>query len=422
MPRPLSGVRVLDLSRVLAGPWAGQILADLGAEVIKVERPGRGDDTRAWGPPYLRDASGARTSESAYYLCANRGKRSVEIDIANPKGQDLVHRLADRSDVLIENFKVGGLAKYHLDYPSLSATNPRLIYCSITGFGQTGPWRNRPGYDFMIQGTAGLMSVTGQPDDAQGAGPVKVGVAVSDLLTGLYSVIAIQAILLERATTGKGKHIDMALFDVQAACLANQALNYLTSGLSPTRLGNAHPNIVPYEVFPTLDGHIILAVGNDTQFAQFCALVKQPQWAQDRRFATNAQRIENRVELARLIAAETKKRTSSLWLADLERAGVPCGPINTVAQALNHPQAVARDLVYTVGHPLSDACPQVALPIKVGDTRLGADNPPPTLGQHTHEVLSQLLELDSRTLAALVKDAVIGPLHVDDEAKRRRSR
>ncbi|MDG6403617.1 CaiB/BaiF CoA-transferase family protein, partial [Pseudomonas quasicaspiana] len=293
----LSHIRVLDLSRVLAGPWAGQILADLGAEVIKVERPGSGDDTRAWGPPFLRDAQGESTSEAAYYLSANRNKQSVTIDFTMPEGQKLVRELAAKSDIVIENFKVGGLAAYGLDYASLSAINPGLIYCSITGFGQTGPYAKRAGYDFMIQGLGGLMSLTGRADDQEGAGPVKVGVALTDVMTGVYSSTAILAALAHRDQSGLGQHIDMALLDVQVACLANQALNYLTTGIAPTRLGNAHPNIVPYQDFPTADGDFILTVGNDGQFRKFAEVAGQAQWADDPRFLTNKLRVANRAEL-----------------------------------------------------------------------------------------------------------------------------
>ncbi len=410
MAGPLCGLRVLDLSRVLAGPWAGQILADLGAQVIKVERPGCGDDTRAWGPPYLVDDAGHKTSESAYFLSANRGKKSVEIDIATSRGQHLVRALAAKSDVLIENFKVGGLARYKLDYDQLVRLNPRLVYCSITGFGQTGPDRDKAGYDFMIQGMSGLMSITGLADGVPGGGPVKVGVAVSDILTALYAVIAIQAVLSERQRTGVGKHIDMALFDVQLACLANQAMNYLTTGQAPQRLGNAHPNIVPYEVFPTRDGHIILAVGNDRQFARFCAVAGNSQWAEDARFATNAQRIANRSALIPVIARATIALNTADWLDRLAAAGVPCGPIHDIAQALQHPQAQARNLVYTLPHGLTAKCPQLALPIKIDHETPGAATAPPTLGQHTREVLADILDLDADAIAALSRAGTIGPL------------
>ncbi len=338
----LSHIRVLDLSRVLAGPWAGQILADLGADVIKVERPGCGDDTRSWGPPFLRDAAGQNTTEAAYYLSANRNKQSVTIDFTHPEGQKLVRDLAAKSDIVIENFKVGGLAAYGLDYPSLKAINPRLIYCSITGFGQSGPYAKRPGYDFMIQALGGLMSLTGLPEGEEGAGPVKVGVALTDILTGLYSTTAILAALAHRDQSGVGQCIDMALLDVQVACLANQAMNYLTTGVSPGRLGNAHPNIVPYQSFPTADGDLILTIGNDRQFRKFADVAGQSQWADDPRFLTNNQRVAHRAELIPLIRQVTVFRNTAQWVSDLEAAGVPCGPVNDLAQVFADPQVVAR--------------------------------------------------------------------------------
>jgi len=397
----LSHLRVLDLSRVLAGPWSGQILADLGADVIKVERPGAGDDTRAWGPPFLKDAYGENTSEAAYYLSANRNKRSVTIDFTQPEGQRLVRELAARSDIVIENFKVGGLAAYGLDYTSLKAVNPRLIYCSITGFGQTGPYAKRAGYDFMIQGLGGLMSLTGRPEGEAGAGPVKVGVALTDILTGLYSTVAILAALAHRDQAGVGQHIDMALLDVQVACLANQAMNYLTTGNAPRRLGNAHPNIVPYQDFPTADGDFILTVGNDGQFRKFAEVAGQPQWADDPRFATNKQRVANRAELIPLIRQATVFKTTAEWVAQLELAGVPCGPINDLAQMFQDPQVLARGLALSIPHPLAGSVPQVASPIRLSETPVEYRQAPPLLGEHTEAVLSELLGLDEQAVRQL---------------------
>ncbi|HEK1688631.1 TPA: CoA transferase [Pseudomonas putida] len=403
----LSHLRVLDLSRVLAGPWSGQILADLGADVIKVERPDSGDDTRAWGPPFLRDARGENTSEAAYYLSANRNKRSVTIDFTQPEGQRLVRELAAKSDIVIENFKVGGLASYGLDYQRLRAVNPRLIYCSITGFGQTGPYAKRAGYDFMIQGLGGLMSLTGRPEGEQGAGPMKVGVALTDILTGLYSTVAILAALAHRDQSGEGQHIDMALLDVQVACLANQAMNYLTTGTSPKRLGNAHPNIVPYQDFPTADGDFILTVGNDGQFRKFAEVAGQPQWADDPRFATNKQRVAHRAELIPLIRQATVFKTTAEWVAELERAGVPCGPINDLAQMFQDPQVVARGLRVDVPHPLAGSVPQVASPIRLSETPVEYRRAPPLLGEHTEVVLMDVLGLDAGAVQVLRSAGVL---------------
>ncbi|CAM3798013.1 CaiB/BaiF CoA-transferase family protein [Pseudomonas wadenswilerensis] len=397
----LSHLRVLDLSRVLAGPWSGQILADLGAEVIKVERPGSGDDTRAWGPPFLKDAYGENTSEAAYYLAANRNKRSLTIDFTQPEGQRLVRELAAKSDVLIENFKVGGLAAYGLDYESLKAINPRLVYCSVTGFGQTGPYAKRAGYDFMIQGLGGLMSLTGRPEGEEGAGPVKVGVALTDILTGLYSTVAILAALAHRDRDGGGQHIDMALLDVQVACLANQAMNYLTTGTPPRRLGNAHPNIVPYQDFPTADGDFILTVGNDGQFRKFAEVAGQPQWADDPRFTTNKQRVANRAELIPLIRQATVFKTTAEWVAQLERAGVPCGPINDLAQMFADPQVKARGLAIEMPHPLAGQVPQVASPIRLSETPVEYRHAPPLLGEHTEQILGEVLGLAASEIERL---------------------
>lgn len=407
MAGALSHIRVLDLSRVLAGPWSGQILADLGAEVIKVERPGSGDDTRAWGPPYLKGADGRDTSEAAYFLSANRNKQSVTIDFTRPEGQKLVRELAMKSDILIENFKVGGLAAYGLDYESLKAINPRLIYCSITGFGQFGPYAKRAGYDFMIQGLGGLMSITGRSDQEEGAGPVKVGVALTDILTGLYSSVAMLAALASREISGKGQHIDMALLDVQVACLANQAMNYLTTGNPPRRLGNAHPNIVPYQDFPTADGDFILTVGNDSQFRKFCEVAGHREWADDPRFTTNKARVAHRAELIPMIRQATVFKTTAEWVAALEEVGVPCGPINDLAAVFADPQVQARGLRVELHHPLAGVVPQVASPLRLSDTPVEYRMPPPLLGEHTLEVLQRVLGLAAGQVDALRKAEVI---------------
>ncbi len=397
----LSHLRVLDLSRVLAGPWAGQILADLGADVIKIERPGNGDDTRAWGPPFLKGVDGTNTSEAAYYLSANRNKQSVTIDFTRPEGHKLIRELVAKSDIVIENFKVGGLKAYGLDYQSLQAENPRLIYCSITGFGQTGPYAKRAGYDFMIQGLGGLMSLTGRPEGEDGAGPVKVGVALTDILTGLYSTSAILAALAHRDQSGIGQHIDMALLDVQVACLANQAMNYLTTGIAPCRLGNAHPNIVPYQDFPTADGDFILTVGNDSQFRKFAEVAGQPQWADDPRFSSNKQRVAHRAELIPLIRQATVFKTTTEWVSALESAGVPCGPINDVAQVFADPQVQARGLAISLPHALGGVVPQVASPIRLSLTPVEYRRAPPLLGEHTLEVLTQVLGMKDEDVIVL---------------------
>ncbi|SEK22322.1 Crotonobetainyl-CoA:carnitine CoA-transferase CaiB [Atopomonas hussainii] len=402
----LSGIRVLDLSRVLAGPWCGQNLADLGAEVIKVERPGSGDDTRQWGPPYLKDRDGHDSREAAYFLCANRNKESLTIDFTQPEGQRLVRELAAKSDVLIENFKVGGLATYGLDYASLKAVNPKLIYCSITGFGQDGPYASRAGYDFMVQGLGGLMSLTGQPDGSEGAGPVKVGVALTDVLTGLYASIAILAALQYREREGVGQYIDTALLDVQVACLANQALNYLTTGRAPQRLGNAHPNIVPYQSFPTADGDFILTVGNDGQFRKFAQVAGKPEWADDPRFATNRARVEHRAELIPLIRQVTVFKTSAQWLSELEAVGVPCGPINDLAQVFADPQVIARGLKVEMPHAVGSV-PQVASPLRLSASPVDYRLPPPQLGEHSAQVLARVLGLSAAEIAALQGNGVV---------------
>jgi len=398
---PLSGVRVLDLSRVLAGPWAGQALADLGADVVKVERPEGGDDTRSWGPPYLRDEGGNDTRESAYFLCANRNKRSVTIDLARPEGRDVARRLAVQADVLLENFKHGGLRSYGLDSDALRELNPRLVYCSITGFGQTGPYASRAGYDFLIQGMGGLMSITGRADGEDGAGPQKVGVALTDILTGLYATIAIQAALAERERSGRGQHIDLALLDVQVACLANQASNFLAGGIVPRRMGNAHPNIVPYQDFPTADGDMILAIGNDGQFARFCEVAGHPEWAQDERFKTNPQRVAHRAQLLPLLRQATVARPTAAWIAALEPAGVPCGPINRIDEVFDDPQVRARGLRIDLPHEKAGSVPLVASPIRLSDSPVSYRRPPPRLGEHTDEVLAEWLGLSAAEIGAL---------------------
>lgn len=403
----LSHIRVLDLSRVLAGPWAGQILADLGADVIKVERPVCGDDTRSWGPPFLKDEAGENTTEAAYYLSANRNKQSVTIDFTRPEGQRLVRKLVAKSDIVIENFKVGGLAAYGLDYASLKAVNPKLIYCSITGFGQTGPYAKRAGYDFMIQGLGGLMSLTGRPDGDEGGGPVKVGVALTDILTGLYSTTAILAALAHRDQSGVGQYIDMALLDVQVACLANQAMNYLTTGVAPKRLGNAHPNIVPYQDFPTADGDFILTVGNDSQFRKFAEVAGQSQWATDPRFLTNKLRVANRGELIPLIRQATVFKTTAQWVDELEAAGVPCGPVNDLAQVFDDPQVLARGLAIELPHALGGRVAQVASPIRLSETPVEYRRAPPLLGEHTAQVLQALLGMSGDEVAALKEAGVL---------------
>jgi crotonobetainyl-CoA:carnitine CoA-transferase CaiB-like acyl-CoA transferase len=407
MAGPLTGIRVLDLSRVLAGPWATQALADLGAEVIKIEKPGEGDDTRGWGPPFLANPDGSR-GDAAYFLSCNRGKHSVCVDIANPEGQELIRGLAARSDVVVENFKVGGLAKYGLDYPGLQAVNARLIYCSITGFGQNGPYAQRAGYDFMIQGMAGIMSVTGQPDGSPGAEPMKVGVAFADIFTGLHAVIAILAALVHRQRTGEGQHLDLALLDSQVAVLANQALNYLVGGTPPARLGNAHPNIVPYQTFRTRDGYIIMAVGTDRQFREFCAIIGVPQLADDRRFANNRGRVEKRHELIPQLVAPMVARSTAEWVEAFEAAAVPCGPINTLDQVFANPQVLARGLQIGLTRDDGIQVPGVANPIQFSATPIEYDRAPPRLGDATDRVLSEMLGLGAERIGALRAAGVVG--------------
>ncbi|AOU96190.1 CaiB/BaiF CoA transferase family protein [Achromobacter ruhlandii] len=402
-PAPLTGIRVLDLTRVLAGPWCTQNLADLGAEVIKIERPGAGDDTRAWGPPYLKDAAGNDTTEAAYYLSANRNKFSVALDIASPRGAELVRELALQSDILVENFKVGGLAKYGLDYASLKEVNPRLIYCSITGFGQTGPYASRPGYDFMIQGMGGLMSITGERDDLPGGGPQKAGVAVADLMTGMYSTVGILAALHERSVSGLGQHIDMALLDCQVAMLANQNLNFMTSGNAPRRAGNAHQNLVPYQVFAASDGHLIVAVGNDSQFRNYCGAIGLPELSADPRFATNPQRVKNRDALVPLLAERMATGARDHWLASLEAVGVPAGPINTLDQVYEDPQVLARGMKRELPHPTAGTVPMAASPLKFSGSPVEYRRAPPMLGEHTAQVLAEKLGLSAAEIQALAQ-------------------
>ncbi|MGI4877364.1 MAG: CaiB/BaiF CoA transferase family protein [Janthinobacterium lividum] len=383
----LSHVRVLDLSRVLAGPWAGQLLGDLGAEVIKVERPGAGDDTRGWGPPYLLDGDGQPTSESAYYLAANRNKRSVAVDIATTEGQAIVRALAATCDIVIDNFKVGGLAAYGLDAASLRADYPRLIHCSITGFGADGPYAKRPGYDLMIQALGGLMSITGVPDGSPGAGPQRVGVAVIDLLTGMYATVGVLAALAYRDRTGEGQQIDLALLDVGVATLANQATNYLVGGVAPVRMGNAHPNVVPYQDFATADGSIILAVGNDGQFARLCGVTGI---APDPRFVTNAGRVANRADLIPLVATAMSQRTTAAWVEVLAAANIPCGPVNTIADVFADPQVIHRRLERRLDHGLGGSAPMVANPINLSASPVSYRAAPPTLGADTAAILGEL--------------------------------
>ncbi len=408
----LDGIRILDLSRVLAGPWCTQTLADLGADVIKIERPGTGDDTRSWGPPFLGQGDGQETAESAYYLGANRNKRSVTCDIAQPGGQALIRALVAQCDVFVENFKVGDMKRYGLDYDTLRAINPRLVYCSITGFGQTGPYSERAGYDYAIQGMGGLMSVTGERDDL-GGGPQKVGVAVADLFTGLYATVSILAALRHAERTGQGQRVDMALLDTQVAMLANLGANYLVSGKVPGRAGNAHQNIVPYQVFevaPQADGradHIILAVGNDGQYAKFCDVAGRPELAADPRFARNQDRVRHRAVLVPLLEAVMKTRTKSDWLRALEAAKVPCGAINKLDEVFADPQVQARGMVDTWNHPLRPDLRLVASPARLSATPVRKDLPPPLLGQHTREVLAELLGLDADGIGALARDKVI---------------
>lgn len=407
MAGPLTGLRVLDLSRVMAGPWCTQILADMGAEVIKIEHPTLGDDTRHWGPPWLKDKQGNDTQESAYYLSANRGKHSVTVDIGQPEGQALVRELAAESDILVENFKSGGLARKGLDYATLEAINPNLIYCSITGFGQTGPMAAMAGYDYLIQAQAGLMSITGAADGAPGAGPQRVGMAVSDLTTGMNATIAILGALHHRHLTGEGQYIDMALLDVQVSWLANQALNYFCSGKPPTRTGEYHPNLVPYQPFPTADGeNVIIAIGNDGQFKRFCAAVGHSELAIDPRFSTNPERVKHRLELVPLMTQITLSRTSHEWIEMLGAISVPCGPIQNIAQVFDDSQVKARNMQIEL-ETETGVVPGVANPIKYSRTPLEYRKPPPRLGEDTDSVLERLLHKGAEEVSALRKKGVV---------------
>jgi crotonobetainyl-CoA:carnitine CoA-transferase CaiB-like acyl-CoA transferase len=407
----LTGLRVLDLSRVLAGPWCGQVLADLGAEVIKIERPKSGDDTRGWGPPWMKTDTGESSGQASYYQSTNRGKLSVAIDLASSEGQELVRALAASSDVLIENYKAGSLARYGLDYATLAEINPRLVYCSITGFGQTGPRAEEPGYDFIIQGIGGLMSITGERDDLPGGGPQKVGVAFSDLMTGLYSTVAIQAALLSRERSGVGQHIDMALLDVQVATLANQSMNYLASGKVPERYGNAHANIVPYQVFRASDRDFIIACGNDSQFVALCQSIGLPHLPQDPRFRRNADRVAHRAEIVELLSAHFLTGTADDWVASIHASKVPVGAINNIAQSLEEPQVIARELMVKIPHPQNPDFAMVGSPIKMSGTPVEYVRPAPMLGQHTDEILGERLGLSAEQLAQLKGRGVVEQLN-----------
>ncbi|QOY95664.1 CoA transferase [Massilia sp. UMI-21] len=407
LPKALGHIRVLDLSRVLAGPWCSQNLADLGADVIKIERPGNGDDTRAWGPPYATDAEGRATSEAAYYLSANRGKRSVTVDIASSEGQALLRELVKHCDVVLENFKVGHLKRYGLDYESLKAIKPDLVYCSITGFGQDGPYAHRAGYDFLIQGMGGLMSVTGERDDLPGGGPQKAGVALTDLMTGMYATVAVLAALTHRDRTGEGQHIDMALLDTQVAMLANMGSNYLNSGKPPKRWGNAHANIVPYQTFACADGHLIVATGNDGQYQKFVDAGGRPELGKDPRFATNPLRVQNRDVLVPLLAEMVKEKPRDAWIALLEAVGVPCGPINDLKEVFANEQVQAREVAIELPHPTAGKVKLVRNPIRMSATPATSDKAPPLLGQHTDEVLHDVLGLGEAEITALREKGVV---------------
>jgi crotonobetainyl-CoA:carnitine CoA-transferase CaiB-like acyl-CoA transferase len=390
MAGPLSHIRVLDLSRIMAGPWAGQILADLGADVVKVERPGSGDDTRGWGPPFLKDRSGHETRDAGYFLAVNRGKRSIAIDLAEREGQRVVRALAAKADIVLENFKAGTLAKYGLGYDDLAALDPALIYCSITGFGQDGPRRDQAAYDFMIQGMSGLMSITGQADDKPGGGPQKVGVPIVDIMTGMYAAIAVLAALARRAESGQGEFIDIGMLDVGVSFLANQAMNFLISGKPPRRSGNAHPNIQPQDVFRARDGYFALAVGNDDQFARLCTVLGRPDLAADERFRTNASRVRNNATLTPLLAEILATQDRDHWVRGCERAGVPCGPINTIPEVFDDPQVKHRGMRIDIAHAVAGFVPQVASPMRFKHAPLKHDRPPPLLGEHTEEILREL--------------------------------
>ena len=420
MAGPLAHLTILDLSRVLAGPWCTQLLADLGATVIKIEKPGSGDDTRAWGPPFLADRAGNETAEAAYYLACNRGKQSVAIDFTKSEGRDLVLALARASDAFVENFKVGGLARYGLDYAHVSKVNPRIVYASITGFGQDGPYADRAGYDFIIQGMCGFMSVTGERDDRPGGGPQKAGVAITDLMTGMYTSVALLAALAHRERTGEGQHVDACLLDSSVAMMAVMNMNYLVSGVAPQRAGNAHQNIVPYQVFACADGHLILAVGNDGQFRKFCDVAGVPEWAADPRFATNAARVRQRETIVPLIDAVMRTRTQSAWLAQLEAAGIPCGPINAIDQVFDDPHVKARGMRIDLPHPQAASVPGVRAPLRLSGSPLSYAAPPPLLGEHSCSVLRDRLGVDDVALAGLIARGVVGvaPTRERDSAGR----
>ena len=407
MPRPLSHIRVLDLTRVLAGPWASQNLADLGAEVIKIERPGSGDDTRSWGPPFLKDREGKETGESAYFLSVNRGKKSVTLDIAKPEGARIARELAAKSDVLIENYKVGGLAKYALGYEDLKKVNPRIVYCSVTGYGQSGPCAHLPGYDFIFQGMGGLMSITGERDELPGGGPQKVGIAVTDVMAGMYASLAITGAIAHRERTGQGQYIDIALLDTIVAFGANQIFNYFHSGTVPKRWGNAHPNLLPYEVFATANGQLILGAGNDSQWASFCKAAERPELALDSRFKTMPDRIRNRAALIPIVQDIMKRRSSRDWIGRFEAANVPCGPINNYKEVFEDPQVRHRGLKVEMPHPLSGSMAGVASPMRFSGTPVEYAMPPPLLGQHTREVLSGVLGMSGGELDRLAAQKII---------------
>jgi formyl-CoA transferase len=407
MAGPLSHIRVLDLTRVLAGPWAAQNLADLGAEVIKVERPKKGDDSRAYGPPWIKDQNGKETKESAYFMAANRGKKSITLDISRPQGQEIVRELAKRADVLLENYKTGDLPRYKLGYEDLKAVNPRLIYCSITGFGQTGPYRERPGFDFMIQGMGGFMSVTGERDDRPGGGPQRAGVPIVDIMTGMYSTIAVCAAIASRERTGQGQFIDMALLDTQIGILANQGMNFLATGEPPGRLGNTHPNIVPYQSFKTKDGDIILACGNDNLFNKFCEVAGAQHLPKDPRFSSNGQRVANRAAMDEVLIPIFKTRTTAQWVSDLEKGGVPCGPINNLKDVFDDPHVQARGKRIELPHATAGKVPLIRSPMRFSGTPVEHAVGPPTLGQHTDEVLAKTLGKSADEIARLKAEGIV---------------
>jgi crotonobetainyl-CoA:carnitine CoA-transferase CaiB-like acyl-CoA transferase len=407
MSGPLSHIKVLDMSRVLAAPWAAQNLADLGADVIKIERPVKGDDSRAYAPPFLKDENGRETKESAYFCAANRGKRSITVNLTKPEGQQLVRELAAGVDVLLENYKVGDLARYGLGYDDLAKINPGLIYCSVTGFGQTGPYKDRPGYDFMAQGMGGMMSITGEPDNMPGGGPQRCGVPIIDLTTGMYASIAICAALANRAVTGKGQWIDVALLDTTVAYLANQGQNYLATGVSPERIGNAHPNIVPYQTFKTADGAIILACGNDNLFKKFCEAAGCMEFTTDPKFSTNGARVQNRAEITSLLNAVFAKRATKAWVKLLDDAGVANGPINTLEQVFEEPQVIARGMKIEMPHAVAGKVTLVASPMRFSGTPIKHEVPPPALGQHTDEILRKSLKKSDAEIAKLKADGVV---------------